>query len=435
MEGHAKKCEERYFELSHKTTKSQHHALTTINSRKKKWDLLENCQKFAHRLFKTVYTWLVLVDLILCGPWTNFACAITKMDQSLWQTLITLVSYIHHTCEFKQYCHVWNTAQQSRLELFQDSDYQVDSCAFSEVTVQETDFSFTQFYRSWNNLSRCRFTHGWNPSSWSLGFGFWSVSFSPNQFNNTKGQVLGNLSRDTRITKQWLKRSGKAEVQQWDTYPSTKELLLTGCLIELIWTPKIQVKCVDTKHQLADILIKGNFTRDEWNNLLYLFNISHFSSLLRSEFQLDQLHQNDGEKDARTGRRQQDRGKVKADDDEPGLLCLDKFFDSEQSDCVEKPWDTQSSVSNRLVSTGKPDARDRKDDAASSSQGWQKDAFLDVITGKLVATEEDQEHLNYPKASVSTGKLVAPRYPTTYVLHMEKVFSIVRQRYGLSRQI
>ena len=35
--------------------------------------------------------------------------------------------------------------------------------------------------------------------------------------------------------------------------------------------------------------------------------------------------------------------------------------------------------------TGKLDARDRNHDAASSSQGRQKDAFLDVSTGKLVA--------------------------------------------------
>ena len=41
--------------------------------------------------------------------------------------------------------------------------------------------------------------------------------------------------------------------------------------------PKIQIKYIDTKNQLADILTKGNFTRDEWNHLLTLFNISHFS--------------------------------------------------------------------------------------------------------------------------------------------------------------
>ena len=41
---------------------------------------------------------------------------------------------------------------------------------------------------------------------------------------------------------------------------------------------KIQIKYIDTKNQLADILTKGNFTHDEWNHLLNLFNISHFSS-------------------------------------------------------------------------------------------------------------------------------------------------------------
>ena len=42
--------------------------------------------------------------------------------------------------------------------------------------------------------------------------------------------------------------------------------------------PKIQIKYIDTKHQVADILTKRNFTHDEWNHLLCLFNISHFSS-------------------------------------------------------------------------------------------------------------------------------------------------------------
>ena len=42
--------------------------------------------------------------------------------------------------------------------------------------------------------------------------------------------------------------------------------------------PKIEIKYIDAKNPLADILTKGNFTRDEWNHLLCLFNISHFSS-------------------------------------------------------------------------------------------------------------------------------------------------------------
>ena len=40
--------------------------------------------------------------------------------------------------------------------------------------------------------------------------------------------------------------------------------------------------------------------------------------------QPNQLRQSGGEKDARTERRRKGRGKVKADD-EPGLICLDKF--------------------------------------------------------------------------------------------------------------
>ena len=41
--------------------------------------------------------------------------------------------------------------------------------------------------------------------------------------------------------------------------------------------PKIQIKYVDTKTQLADMLTKGNSTRDEWNHLLRSLNIGHFS--------------------------------------------------------------------------------------------------------------------------------------------------------------
>ena len=58
---------------------------------------------------------------------------------------------------------------------------------------------------------------------------------------------------------------------------------------------KIQIKYIDTKNQLADILTKGNFTRDEWNHLLSLFNISHFSSTVCSAAMAKRLQQGSGE--------------------------------------------------------------------------------------------------------------------------------------------
>ena len=45
----------------------------------------------------------------------------------------------------------------------------------------------------------------------------------------------------------------------------------------------------------GDILTKGNFTRDEWNYLLYLFNISHFSSTDCSEVMSKRTQKDSGE--------------------------------------------------------------------------------------------------------------------------------------------
>ena len=58
---------------------------------------------------------------------------------------------------------------------------------------------------------------------------------------------------------------------------------------------KIQIKYIDTKKQLADILTKGTFTRDEWNHLLCLFNISHFSSTVCSAAMAKRSQQDSGE--------------------------------------------------------------------------------------------------------------------------------------------
>ena len=58
--------------------------------------------------------------------------------------------------------------------------------------------------------------------------------------------------------------------------------------------PKFQTKYMDTKNQLGDILTKGNFTRDEWNHLLCLFKISHFSSTVCSDAVAKRSQQDSG---------------------------------------------------------------------------------------------------------------------------------------------
>ena len=48
----------------------------------------------------------------------------------------------------------------------------------------------------------------------------------------------------------------------------THRVALDWLLDRINLDPKIQIKYIDTKNQLADMLTKGNFTRDEWNHLL-----------------------------------------------------------------------------------------------------------------------------------------------------------------------
>ena len=108
--------------------KYQLHALTTIISKKKKnWNLWENCQKYALKLF-----WICLYLARIGRPdilWSvnKFARSITKWTNACDKRLSRLISYIHHTCDYKQYCcSVGNTVKQCRLGLFQDSDFAGD---------------------------------------------------------------------------------------------------------------------------------------------------------------------------------------------------------------------------------------------------------------------------------------------------------------------
>ena len=78
-------------------------------------------------------------------------------------------------------------------------------------------------------------------------------------------------------------------------FPGLTEFLLIGCSIESIWIPKIQIKYIDTKNQLTDILTKGSFTCDERNHLLSLFNISHFSSTVCSDTMAKRSQQDSGQ--------------------------------------------------------------------------------------------------------------------------------------------
>ena len=80
-----------------------------------------------------------------------------------------------------------------------------------------------------------------------------------------------------RTMRRQSKLLSKVEVPQWDMFRVPTEFALDWLFDRINLHLRNQIRYTDTKHQLADMLTEGNFTRGEWNNLL-LLNISHFSS-------------------------------------------------------------------------------------------------------------------------------------------------------------
>ena len=129
MEGHTKKCVERYCELANKTTQQLYKVSTPCiddhfkeEEMKSVGELSQVCSQF---VLKCLYL-ARIGRLDILWSVNKLARSITKWTKACDKRLNRLISYIHHTCEYKQYCYVGNTAKQCRLGLFQDSDFAGD---------------------------------------------------------------------------------------------------------------------------------------------------------------------------------------------------------------------------------------------------------------------------------------------------------------------
>ena len=127
MKGHAKKCVERYCELANRTTQQLYKVSTPcIDDRHFKGEELKSVGELSkvcsHIVLKCLYLARIGRPGILWSV-NKLARSITKWTKACDNRLNRLISYIHHTCEYRQYCHVGNTAKQCRLGLFQDSDF------------------------------------------------------------------------------------------------------------------------------------------------------------------------------------------------------------------------------------------------------------------------------------------------------------------------
>ena len=126
MEGHAKKCVERYCELANKTTQQLYKVSTPCiddhhfreEEMKSAGELSQVCSQIVLK-----YMYLARIErLVFLWSVNKLARSITKWTKACDKRLNRLISYIHHTSEYKQNCQVGKTAKQCRLGLFQDSD-------------------------------------------------------------------------------------------------------------------------------------------------------------------------------------------------------------------------------------------------------------------------------------------------------------------------
>ena len=137
---------------------------------------------------------------------------------------------------------------------------------------------------------------------------------------------------------------------------------------------QIQIRHIDTKHQLADILTKSNFTIEEWNKFFICSTSAIFKVFVALRISASQAAPKKRWQRGCGEHKEENRTVAKS---KPTAMNL-KSTVSTSSSSVNHPI-----ASKRMgilkASTGKPDARARrnsKPDAASSSQGRMKDAYL-----------------------------------------------------------
>ena len=133
------------------------------------------------------------------------------MDQTCDKRPSRLISYIHHTSEYKQYCRVGNTKEQCRLGLFQDSDFArdlEDSKSTSGGTlcthVQETNFSFAQINRIRNHFLGCRFKDGLYTRAWLVGSDRYCSSRKYESEQTSTGRLVYISNAKENSWKDWL---------------------------------------------------------------------------------------------------------------------------------------------------------------------------------------------------------------------------------------
>ena len=343
MADHAKKCVERYCELANKTTQQLYKVSTPcIDDHHFKEEETKSVGELSNTCSQIVLKRLYLARigrLDILWSVNKLARSITKWTKACDKRLNRLISYIHHTSEYRQYCHVGNIVKQCRLGLFQDSDFAGDLedsnsisegklCVFGSQTFvpisrmckKQTAVSHSSteseiisldtglrldglpalelwdlIVSVFGNVSRVSDRSGEPDNDVHKYHKFLlninvmeDTDFVPSNVQSSRQEALLYVFEDNEAV---IKMIIKGRSPTMRHVSRTHRVALEWLFDRINLDSKIQIKYIDTKNQLADILTKRNFTRDEWNHLLSLF----FSSTVCSDSMAKRLQQESGE--------------------------------------------------------------------------------------------------------------------------------------------
>ena len=119
-----------------------------------------------------------------------------------------------------------------------------------------------------------------------------NVDFLPSNVKSSHQEALLYVFEDSEAVIKMIMKGRSPTIRH---VSRTHRIALDWLFDRINLDPKIQIKYIDTKNQLADLLTKGNFTGDEWDHLLCVFIISHFSSTNCSEVMSKRTQKDAGE--------------------------------------------------------------------------------------------------------------------------------------------
>ena len=295
-----------------------------------------------------------------------------KWTKSCYKRLARLISYIHHTREYRQYCYVRNTAQQCRLGLFQDSDFAGD--------LEDS--------KSTSGGVLCIF--GSVPISWMCKKQT-SVSHSSTEVEIISLDAGLRMDGIPALTLWDLVKVFRSEPNKTDV-PKRELRGNPSAIVKPNMHNPIPVKHTNVIPTNIDDIpsTKGNFTRDEWNNLLRLFNISHFSSTcctknfsLISCSTMTKRIENQAEEERVVSKSR------------PAVMNISSFI-ATSSSAASSP--IASKIPRMPIASVKLDSRMSVDpslfDAASTSQVRLKDAYLGGLMEKQRGNPSHQDEEN-----------------------------------------